>query len=1184
VIFEQLRIFLAALKTERETDRHLLQLFVSERDGAAFAALLKRHGPMVLGVCRRILHDEQRAEDTFQATFLVLVRKAGSIRKSQSIASWLHGVALRLARKAKKAAVRAARPDARGFRPAVTDARSEASWRESLEILDEELQRLPENYRLPLVLCYLEGLTRDEAAARLGWTADKLRGCLERGRDRLRSRLIRRGVTLSTAASGVLLADTVLSAAVPSTLAVATNQAAAKFAAGTALTACGVSATVAALTEGGLKMVSSKKSAAILALAFFTVVLGSGVGIAQWTDLAKGCQPIEPAIVAVGQKLLKDESPTEDHSGGPTKDAFGDDLPPGAVARLGTTRWRHDDTVAHALFLPDGKTVISAGLDNTIRVWDFPSGKELRHFGLQTSKLGPFDSQPMVTGPGPSSSFRGALLPFAVSSDGKTVAACFGEMAIRRWDVATGNELRALTPKQTPKVPAGLSGVLAIAFSPDSTQLASLYTGGKIGVWDIATAKELRVFAGATKLPLAGQPEAALAYWAHDGRSLVAIGSEVGNAKKGPNTIKIWDPATGQEKGIFPNPGLAAWKSIAVSAKGNVLVAIGEDRSMTLFDIPTSKRIWKVDMKESFDTAVVFAPDGAKLYSWDSQTLHEWDAATGKELLPIGRDAARQAPFRSAPFRRPASLAVSPDGKTLAIAGEAFAIEFWDLTAKAPLRYGGHDAAVVAVSFTPDSKMVLTRSTEKQARRWEAATGKDIAGPLVFSPAFQSYNQITFSPLCNVIAAQKNPKLGLVLADATTGAEIAHPAPPIQKSTTQIGPFAPNGKVLARPRIVDKTIDLYDIPDLNLRCSITLLHAKHPFTMIFSPDAQTLAASYGPESIGIFDTTTGKKHRTITFTAQNAIADGAFSPDGRTLALDLNDGTIAVLELATGRQRRLLGQKQTANKPLRPAPKIGVSGGPIGPDVDPVYHGSVIFSPSGKLLVQGTKTGELNVWDATSGLAIAELAGHRGAVLALAIAPDGKTLVSGSADTTALIWDISPLEKALRPAKDVTPSALQAAWAALAAADAGKAIDAIADMTRAPKQALPFLKANLLVPPPVDAKRVEKLIVDFDDPQYIVRESATAELTKIGGQVVPFLGKALTAKPSLETKTRLETLRDQLATMELTREELRGFRAIEVLELIGTPEVRQLLQRLANGPEGTVLQSQAKAALGRIQR
>ncbi|HEY8504540.1 MAG TPA: sigma-70 family RNA polymerase sigma factor, partial [Gemmataceae bacterium] len=182
-------------------DARLLERFLAQRDEAAFAALLEGHGPMVLGVCRRVLADEHAAEDVLQATFLLLARKAGSVRKRASVASWLHGVALRLARRAGADAARSRRPDRRPRPAGSPDPLADLSGRELLGILDEELAALPERYRLPLVLCHLEGRARDEAAALLGWSVGQVKGRLERGRSLLRDRLVRRGVSLSVALS-----------------------------------------------------------------------------------------------------------------------------------------------------------------------------------------------------------------------------------------------------------------------------------------------------------------------------------------------------------------------------------------------------------------------------------------------------------------------------------------------------------------------------------------------------------------------------------------------------------------------------------------------------------------------------------------------------------------------------------------------------------------------------------------------------------------------------------------------------------------------------------------------------------------------------------------------------------------------------------------------------------------------
>jgi RNA polymerase sigma factor (sigma-70 family) len=183
---------------EEPSDRELLGRFVRERDETALALLMDRHGPLVRGVCRRLLHDDHDAEDACQAVFLVLARKAASIRKRTSLASWLHGVAYRVAARLRdnghqrRTQIGLPRPEPEAKPTA------DLSWREAQALLDEELQRLPERLRLPLVLCYLEGKTRDEAAGELGWRVSTFRGRLERARKLLRGRLERRGVFLST--------------------------------------------------------------------------------------------------------------------------------------------------------------------------------------------------------------------------------------------------------------------------------------------------------------------------------------------------------------------------------------------------------------------------------------------------------------------------------------------------------------------------------------------------------------------------------------------------------------------------------------------------------------------------------------------------------------------------------------------------------------------------------------------------------------------------------------------------------------------------------------------------------------------------------------------------------------------------------------------------------------------------
>ncbi len=175
-------------------DQELLGRYLSGRDEAAFEAILRRHRPMVLDVCRGVLRDTHDVEDAFQVTFLVLARKAGSIRKAASLASWLHGVAYRVARKAQAEIARRKEHEARAPARSGADAADEHTWREVRQVVHEELGGFPERLRAPLVLCYLQGLAQDEAAAELGIPKGTLKGRLERGRALLRARLVGRGL------------------------------------------------------------------------------------------------------------------------------------------------------------------------------------------------------------------------------------------------------------------------------------------------------------------------------------------------------------------------------------------------------------------------------------------------------------------------------------------------------------------------------------------------------------------------------------------------------------------------------------------------------------------------------------------------------------------------------------------------------------------------------------------------------------------------------------------------------------------------------------------------------------------------------------------------------------------------------------------------------------------------------
>ena len=268
------------------TDGQLLDRFVQRSDEAAFAALVERHGPMVLRVCRNRLGDPHDAEDAFQATFLVLARKARSIRQSEAVAGWLFGVASRVSARVKAAERRRVRAEQRvGVSPDLgIEDRPHEPWTE----LYEELDRLPEKFRLPLVLCYLEGLTYEQAAAQLRCPVRTIQSRLARGRERLRGKLERRGIAPSAAIGGAASGRSI----VPVSLKEATAAAALRFMSGEGIAAG--EGPAAALAGEVLRAMLLGQMNAIVKL----VVLLGLIGAGGWLVRAGGATPLPSSLPA----------------------------------------------------------------------------------------------------------------------------------------------------------------------------------------------------------------------------------------------------------------------------------------------------------------------------------------------------------------------------------------------------------------------------------------------------------------------------------------------------------------------------------------------------------------------------------------------------------------------------------------------------------------------------------------------------------------------------------------------------------------------------------------------------------------------------------------------------------------------------------------------------------------------
>jgi RNA polymerase sigma factor (sigma-70 family) len=380
-------------------DRELLRRFGERRDDAAFAVLLQRHGPMVLNSARRILCDEQLAEDVFQATFLLLSRKANTIRRAEALPCWLHSVARRLAVRARRAYARRREQETRARLPSSIDPLAELSARELVAVLDDEIGKLPEGQRAVLILCCLEGLSQEEAARRLGCSAAAVKGRLERGRQRLRQQLERRGLTLPVVLGGTILFAGVTSP-IPAALAQTTLQA--------ATTGGSPSAAVAALLEEAMRTMFVNKFKAIGAAVLLLAVTGTGVGMMSLRPQA--VQESAPFAARDDKPLSADKH----------VDLYGDPLPEGAVMRLGTTRRRAVGMTLAAT--ADGKSIIGARNSLYLNVWDAATGK------LRQKRELP---EPWGTS--------------ILSSDGRRLAQWSGqEQPLVIWDVQTVKKVRDL--------------------------------------------------------------------------------------------------------------------------------------------------------------------------------------------------------------------------------------------------------------------------------------------------------------------------------------------------------------------------------------------------------------------------------------------------------------------------------------------------------------------------------------------------------------------------------------------------------------------------------------------------------------------------------------------------------------------------------------------------------------------
>jgi RNA polymerase sigma factor (sigma-70 family) len=938
------------------SDGQLVERFLGGGDEAAFELLVRRYGPLVLGLCRRVLHHEQDAEDVFQATFLLLVRKGASIARRDSVGSWLYGVAYRLATQLKAKAVRRQTFPAGTLAQVVeADAPPGVVWTDLRPVLDEEISQLPSKYRVAFVLCHLEGKTNEEAAAQLGCPTGTVLSRLSRARARLRTRLLRRGVALSAAALAGALAQAPLRADMPASLVGLALRTAPLAAAGPAALAGAVSAPVAALTEGAIRAMRVSKVKLAVAVLLAVAVVGLGAGLMAHRVSAdkpeggpSGAVAARPASRQEADKVAK-------------VDRFGDALPEGAIARMGTARlwsdcvWNYD-----VAFHSAGKQLVSVGRDRKVRVWDIGTGKELRQFPgfkIVVSPDGKTLAYQGLDGPNPSTKWpvielatgktvstitiAGGAGVTALSPNREILAAAGAwayESKIRFFRVATGKELAPLDTER--------GRVSALAFSPDQRALAAANGDKSITLWDVPAGKRARHLPGHRGTVLA-------VGFSADGATLFSVGED--------QTARVWDVARGIERRRFSVSG----KRAGFSPGGQRLAVTGSFNTIKCYDVSSGKELWRwrgtppghMVGQDGFLT-VAFSPDGKKVALGGGERINLHEAATGAEVYP------------------------------------------------------GHTSAVGGALLSPDGRMVATSSSDG-VRVWEAATGKQrchFAGDLYGT---QSLMFAADSQTITVLSGGVVHTYELVTGKVTRQF-IAAPRPPPDPDLPNFRP-APAGALSATARKIAVAtgtgIQLWDaVKGKELRRIELEASARATLRSVtFSPSGRIVAAWHlrrtsrdgrGPWAmwINLWEAKSGKHLWRL-----RSAGPLVFSPDGKMLA-SVGDGVIPYVYDRKPADTKLRLWDLTSGKELRQLD----TGGPVLLDgfratVLPT-GASFAFSPNGKTLISGGAKGTIRFWNTATGKVIHEIRGPQALVTAVAVAADGKHLVSGGADTTALLW------------------------------------------------------------------------------------------------------------------------------------------------------------------------------------
>jgi RNA polymerase sigma factor (sigma-70 family) len=889
------RLKRVALIDERAclSDGDLLTRFVVHKDSDAFEALVRKHGPVVLAVCRQVLGNVHDAEDAFQATFLVLLHKANSLANPELVGSWLYGAAYFIAKNAQVSTRRRRTHEERARRMAPLATTESTMTAAELQPLLEELARLPERFRTPLALCELQGKSRAQAAKLLGCRAGTLSSRLARGRALLRTRLAKRGFQLSIGVLAMATTRQTLRASLSPTLTATTMR------------------TIAACMAGDVAL-AAKTAGQALAIAKAVLNGLAGSKLHSWVMCLAGLLALSGTAVLVHGSLISapaeatapaEQKETVYLQERPRLDIHEDPLPAGAIARLGTVRWRPGNEVTALAFSPDGTKLASGPIyTNTIQIWNRADGRQL----LECR------------------GHRGTIMQADFARDGNRLVSSSLDKTVRIWDVATGKELRQW-PSPWP---------CKFALAPDGRMLALANEDRAVHLWDTASGRELRALKVGIEASIRSGFEPIPLAFSDDGKKLISADRE---------SLRLWDVETGRLECSVANGSrgealAAAFHGGTVSVLSGMYGAPYTLWTVTPGDVPRTLRV-----EPGQQAQCVFAPAGdSLLFSSPGQGVRQWDAISGMELRRFSgmRGDARALAFSSdgrtaaagtsgsalhlwdaatgkeqqtfgTPTSAVDSVALARTGAVAATASVDGVLQMWDrVTGKQLWRYRGDPAkAPTSAAITPDGRMVLAGGIGKGIRLLDSATGKqlgqlltsDFAGVLGASNdgrtvlTIQNGRNVVWWDLQAGQERSRYPEAGKLVWEI----EYARWSLANQRFHPPCSACSPNGRLAAigdqckllciRESAPGKVQTLFEAELNSISC------------LAFSADAAQLATAGDEPFVLIWDVGTGKSRRQLDARGHE-VAALAYSPDGKLLAAGTSRGSILLWDLATGKQ------------------------------------------------------------------------------------------------------------------------------------------------------------------------------------------------------------------------------------------------------------------------------------------